>query len=82
MARFGIDIKDQKSDYLSSYNSNDFDAVISMCGCGASLPSDWTERPLFMDWNVEDPDGKDDKVFERVSLEIKDHIEDLISKLD
>ena len=41
MSEIGIDISNQKSKPLSDFNSEDYDAVISLCGCGLNLPSEW-----------------------------------------
>jgi arsenate reductase len=38
MSEIGIDISNQTSDPLSNFNADDYDAVISMCGCGVNLP--------------------------------------------
>ena len=48
----GIDISSQQSQSIDSFNPEDFDVVISMCGCGVTLPLPWKERPIFRDWNL------------------------------
>ena len=55
MKEVGIDISSQTSDALADFNPSDFDVVISMCGCGVSLPEDWLQQAYFDDWYLEDP---------------------------
>ncbi|MEM8830829.1 MAG: arsenate reductase, glutathione/glutaredoxin type [Cyanobacteria bacterium P01_G01_bin.19] len=81
MSEIGIDITNQTSDALSDFNAEDYDAVISMCGCGTSLPPEWVVREVFSDWELEDPDGKPMATFHRVRDEIKERVNDLIDKL-
>lgn len=40
MQEVDIDITDQYSKPLSDFNAEDFDVVISLCGCGVNLPSE------------------------------------------
>jgi arsenate reductase (thioredoxin) len=58
MREVGIDISGQTSKPLSDFRAENFDAVISLCGCGVSLPAGWTSRELFEDWFIDDPDGQ------------------------
>jgi arsenate reductase (thioredoxin) len=81
MAEVGIDITGQTSDPLSNFKAEDFDAVISLCGCGVNLPEAWLLREVFEDWQIEDPDGKSVEVFQRVRDEIRARVEDLIGVL-
>ena len=55
MAEIGIDISNQSSKCLSDFNPEDFDAVISLCGCGVNLPEVWVLREVFADWQLDDP---------------------------
>ena len=41
MKEIGIDITDQHSKPLSDFQAQDFDVVISLCGCGVNLPPQW-----------------------------------------
>ncbi|CAM9927671.1 unnamed protein product, partial [Heterosigma akashiwo] len=52
MAEAGIDITGQTSNALSEYDPAGFDKVISMCGCGVSIPDEWKDGKHFEDWNV------------------------------
>lgn len=55
MSEVGIDISDQTSKPLSNFNPQDYDAVISLCGCGVNLPSQWVLREVFNDWQLDEP---------------------------
>ena len=81
MQEIGIDITEQTSKPLSDFKSEDYDVVISLCGCGVNLPQDWILREVFADWQLEDPDGKPLETFRRVRDEIKQRVSDLIEKV-
>jgi arsenate reductase len=81
MQEIGIDIKDQTSNPISDFNPEDYDAVISLCGCGVNLPQEWVLREIFEDWQLDDPDGQPLATFRRVRDQIKERVETLISKL-
>lgn len=81
MSEVGIDLNRQTSDALSDFDANNYDAVISMCGCGTTLPPAWVTREVFEDWDLEDPDGKPIATFHRVRDEIEQRVSDLISSL-
>lgn len=81
MQEIGIDLNAQKSQSLAEFNPEDYDIVISLCGCGINLPSEWVLREIFEDWQIEDPDGKDLDTFKRVREEIKQRVQLLINQL-
>jgi arsenate reductase len=81
MSEIGIDISQQTSDPLSNFNADDYDAVISMCGCGVNLPSEWVMQSVFEDWELDDPDGQPIETFHRVRDEIKERVANLIEGL-
>lgn len=81
MSEIGIDITNQTSDPLDAFQAEDYDAVISLCGCGVNLPEAWVLREVFADWELEDPDGKPLATFHRVRDEIKTRVEALIAQL-
>ncbi len=81
MSEIGIDITNQTSDPLGDFKADDYDAVISMCGCGTSLPSEWVATEVFQDWELEDPDGKPMATFHRVRDEIKERVNKLVDRL-
>jgi arsenate reductase (thioredoxin) len=81
MADVGIDITTQTSDALGDFKAEDFDVVISLCGCGVNLPEAWLQREVFQDWQLDDPDGQPLETFHRVRGEIKERVEQLIETL-
>lgn len=80
MQEIGIDISHQISKPLSSFNAEDFDVVISLCGCGVNLPTDWVLREVFEDWQLDDP-AEQPEIFLRVRDEVKERVETLIQAL-
>lgn len=80
MKEIGIDISDQTSNALSEFSPQNFDAVISLCGCGVSLPPEWLTREYFDDWQLDDP-AEQPEIFPRVRDEIKVRVEALIATL-
>lgn len=81
MSEVGIDINPQTSDALSDFNAADYDAVISMCGCGTTLPPEWLAQDIFADWDLDDPDGQPIEAFHRIRDEIKHKVSELITSL-
>ena len=81
MSAIDIDITDQTSKPLSDFKAEDYDAVISLCGCGVNLPEAWVMREVFQDWQLDDPDGQSIETFHRVRDEIKERVENLIQNL-
>jgi arsenate reductase (thioredoxin) len=81
MSEIGIDITNQTSDPLSDFQAEDYDAVISLCGCGVNLPEAWVMREVFQDWQLDDPDGQPIETFHRVRDEIKERVVNLIQIL-
>ncbi|MFK8184175.1 MAG: arsenate reductase, glutathione/glutaredoxin type [Phormidesmis sp.] len=80
MADIGIDITDQTSDALADFQAEDFDAVISLCGCGVSLPEAWIQQGYFDDWALEDP-AERPEIFPEIRDEIKKRVTALVDKL-
>ncbi len=76
----GVDISDQTSKALSEFNPDDFDVVISLCGCGVNLPPEWLTRAVFEDWQLDDP-AEQPEIFPRVRDEIKERVTHLIETL-
>ncbi len=81
MSEIGIDLSEQTSKPISDFQAEDYDAVISLCGCGVNLPQDWLLQEVFEDWQLDDPDGQPRETFQRVRDEIKERVESLIAKL-
>ncbi len=81
MSEVGIDISNQKSKPLSDFKAEDYDAVISLCGCGVNLPQEWVLREIFQDWQLDDPEGQSIDTFRRVRDEVKERVEKLVQRL-
>lgn len=81
MDEVGIDISGQTSKALSNFSPEDYDAVISLCGCGVNLPEDWVLREVFEDWQLDDPEGESIETFRRVRDEVKERVAKLIEFL-
>lgn len=80
MSEVGIDISNQNSKPLSDFKPEDYDVVISLCGCGVNLPEPWVLREVFQDWQLEDPEGQSIETFRRVRDEIKERVASLVSQ--
>lgn len=81
MKAVGIDISHQASKPLSDFRPEDFDVVISLCGCGVNLPPAWVLRSVFEDWQLDDPAEQPD-TFLRVRDEVKERVIKLINALN
>ncbi|MGB5961563.1 MAG: arsenate reductase, glutathione/glutaredoxin type [Coleofasciculaceae cyanobacterium] len=81
MKEIGIDISEQHSKPLSDFNAEDFDVVISLCGCGVNLPTDWVLREVFQDWQLDDP-AEQPEIFPRVRDEVKERVSQLIESVE
>ncbi|MFM7449020.1 MAG: arsenate reductase, glutathione/glutaredoxin type [Leptolyngbyaceae cyanobacterium] len=76
----GVDISRQTSKALSEFNPEDFDVVISLCGCGVNLPPEWLTREVFEDWQLDDP-AEQPEIFPRVRDQIRERVIALIEKM-
>ncbi|MBP0000993.1 MAG: arsenate reductase, glutathione/glutaredoxin type [Cyanobacteria bacterium SID2] len=81
MSEIGIDIGAQTSDPLGNFKADDYDTVISLCGCGVNLPPEWVTREVFEDWQLDDPDGQPLETFRRVRDEIRERVDRMISSI-
>jgi len=81
MSEVGIDISDQTSKPLSHFHPEDYNAVISLCGCGVNLPDAWLLREVFEDWQLDDPEGQSVETFQRVRDEVKERVAQLVESL-
>lgn len=77
----GVDISDQTSKALSEFKPEDFDVVISLCGCGVNLPPEWVMRDVFEDWQLDDP-AEQPEIFPRVRDEVRERVARLIESLE
>ena len=76
-----IDISHQTSKALSDFKAEDFDIVISLCGCGVNLPTEWVTREVFEDWQLDDP-AEQPEIFPRVRDEVRARVIQLIESLE
>ncbi|MBD2130984.1 arsenate reductase, glutathione/glutaredoxin type [Sphaerospermopsis sp. FACHB-1094] len=81
MLEVGIDISSQTSKPFTNFNPEDFDTVISLCGCGVNLPQEWLLRKVFADWQLDDPQGENIDTFRRIRDEVKERVIKLIADL-
>ena len=81
MREAGIDISGQTSKPLTDFQPENFDIVISLCGCGVNLPEGWTSRELFEDWFIDDPDGQPIEKFRSARDEIKRRVRELLDSI-
>jgi arsenate reductase (thioredoxin) len=80
MKEVGIDISQQTSKPLSDFNPENFDGVISLCGCGVNLPTEWLIRDGFQDWQLDDP-AEQPEIFPKVRDEIQKRVTTLVESL-
>jgi arsenate reductase len=81
MSEIGIDISQQSSKPLDNFNPEDYDIVISLCGCGVNLPEAWVLREVFEDWQLDDPAGGSIETFRQVREQVKERVIKLIASL-
>jgi arsenate reductase (thioredoxin) len=81
MSEVGIDVREQASKLLSDFQPKDYDVVISLCGCGVNLPQEWVLRPIFADWQLDDPEGHPIEVFRRVRDQVQKRVIALLASL-
>lgn len=80
MDAIGIDIRPQTSKALKDFHPQDFEVVISLCGCGVNLPPEWLAAEVFEDWQLEDP-AENPEIFPRVRDEVRQRVEELLHRL-
>jgi arsenate reductase len=78
MAEVGIDISHQKPKILTTESVQASDVVITM-GCGDTCPFFPGKR--YLDWDLDDPAGKDLDAVRPIRDEIKSRVEGLLSEL-
>mmetsp|Transcript_98339 Transcript_98339/g.154998 ORF Transcript_98339/g.154998 Transcript_98339/m.154998 type:complete len:153 (+) Transcript_98339:66-524(+) len=88
MQEVGIDLSSFTSDAMADFKPDQFNVVISCCGCGSKLDGDkeaWKNQEAFADWNLDDPpaiDPGDLSAYRRVRDECKAKVEELIASLE
>ena len=78
MAELGIDIRDRRSRLLSADTVEESDVVITM-GCGDACPVYPGKR--YLDWDLEDPAGRDLSSVREIRNEINRRVLDLVQSL-
>jgi arsenate reductase len=78
MREEGIDLADQKPKILTTDTVRASDIIITM-GCGDTCPVFPGKR--YLDWQLDDPAGKDIDVVRLIRDEIRHRIEELITDL-
>ncbi len=78
MQEVGIDISNNQPKVLSDEAVLASDYVITM-GCGDKCP--FFPGKTYLDWQLEDPAGKDIETVRRVRDEIKDYVEKLLTEI-
>ena len=63
------------------YLPEQFDVMISLCGCGVNLPEGWTSRELFEDWFIDDSDGQPIEKFRAARDEIRQRVVELLDSM-
>lgn len=81
MKNLQIDITTQSSKMIDTFLPNDFSIIISMCGCGATVPENWKQGKRFEDWNVVDPTGGSEHEFEVARDEIQGRVNELVASI-
>eukprot|EP00640_Fibrocapsa_japonica_P004603 CAMPEP_0113943888 /NCGR_PEP_ID=MMETSP1339-20121228/29240_1 /TAXON_ID=94617 /ORGANISM="Fibrocapsa japonica" /LENGTH=129 /DNA_ID=CAMNT_0000948873 /DNA_START=190 /DNA_END=579 /DNA_ORIENTATION=+ /assembly_acc=CAM_ASM_000762 len=81
MQEIGIDVSIQTSNAISEFKPDDFDIVISMCGCGANVPEEWMTGKLFEDWLITDPDGLPDEEWPPIRDQIEGKVKNLVEQM-
>ena len=71
----------RRSQMAEGFAPEDYDAVISLCGCGVNLPEAWVLREVFQDWQLDDPEGEPIETFHRVREKIKGRVASLLTKV-
>lgn len=78
MAEAGVDISSAKSKGFGELTFKEFDYVITL-GCGDSCP--FVSAHQHIEWQIEDPKGKDIETFRRVRETIRGKVEELVSNI-
>jgi len=78
MAEVGIDIADESPKKLTDEMGRSADVVVTM-GCGDACPMYPGRR--YVDWELDDPKGKDLEVVRRIRDEIRERVTSLLAEL-
>jgi arsenate reductase len=78
MSEVGLDISDESPKKLTDEMGRQADVIVTM-GCGDSCPVYLGKR--YVDWELEDPKGKDLETVRLIRDEIERRVSDLIEEL-
>jgi protein-tyrosine-phosphatase len=78
MAEVGLDVSAERPKRLTDDAAREADVVVTM-GCGDACPVFPGKR--YLDWELEDPAGKDDATVRRVRDEIAERVKGLLAEL-
>jgi len=78
MAELGIDVRAERPKKLTDDSAREADVIVTM-GCGDACPVFPGKR--YLDWELEDPAGKDDDTVRRVRDEIAVRVKGLLAEL-
>jgi protein-tyrosine-phosphatase len=79
MHELGLDLSDRKPQMLSRALAEQADIVVTM-GCGDACP--YIPGKRYIDWELEDPQGRPVAEVRRARDEIGRHVQALIAELD
>ena len=78
MAELGLDVSAQRPKRLTDESAREADVIVTM-GCGDACPVFPGKR--YLDWELEDPAGKDDATVRRIRDEISERVMALLAEL-
>ena len=78
MAELGLDVSVERPKRLTDDSAREADVIVTM-GCGDACPVFPGRR--YLDWELEDPAGKDDATVRRIRDEIGDRVKRLLAEL-
>lgn len=78
MAEIGVDLSGQLPEAVSDDSVRSADIIVTM-GCGDACPVYADKR--YLDWQVQDPAGKDLETVRRIRKEIEDRVRKLLTAL-
>jgi arsenate reductase (thioredoxin) len=78
MAELGLDISGETPKQLSDESAEEADVIVTM-GCGDACPV--FPRKRYLDWELEDPAGKDDATVRKIRDQISARVQGLLGEL-
>jgi arsenate reductase (thioredoxin) len=78
MNEVGVDIKNNKPKQLTSEMNNKFDFIVTM-GCMDGCPI--TPKNKTIEWNIEDPKGKNIEFYRNIRDQIKSNVKNLVNEM-